>query len=243
MGWWHSIPFPTEWKVIKNSMKNPHGSSHHQSDQSVYAEQHPNSQDNQKSLLLLSRWIIGSLCEAPKCPSAVGRFMKPKLLVVGEGLFTFTSPMVCTMIGWAPFYSILGVNSASSLLRLQTARPRHSKLPARCQNPVLPEFLQRRKGGIILPLCLLQQKHDSPSGLLCPNPCDVPQVDGSAKKHCFKTYNYIVFSHYWSLKNIFLDPPSTRKNDGSTWFYRFTQNFTTVSHVWLFFLEGLGRYF
>ena len=47
-------------------------------------------------------------------------------------------------------------------------------------------------------------------------PLRCAQVDGSAKKHCFKTYNYIVFRHYWSLKNIFLDPPSTRKNDGFT---------------------------
>ena len=67
----HSIP---NWMESHQKFhENPNGSSHHQSDQSVYAEQHPNSQDNQKSLLLLSQWIIGSQNSAPKCPSAAGR--------------------------------------------------------------------------------------------------------------------------------------------------------------------------
>ena len=65
-------------------------------------------------------------------------------------------------------------------------RPRHSELRARCQNPVLPE-LQRRKGDILWPLCLLQRKHDSPLGLTCPNPWDVPkfmaQPRSFASKH------------------------------------------------------------
>ena len=67
----HAIP---NWMESHQKFhENPNGSSHHQSDQSVYAEQHPNSQDNQKSLLLLSQWIIGSQNSAPKCPSAAGR--------------------------------------------------------------------------------------------------------------------------------------------------------------------------
>lgn len=65
-------------------------------------------------------------------------------------------------------------------------------------------------------------------------PLRCAQVDGSAKKHCFKTYNYIVFRHYWSLKNIFLDPPSTRKNDGFTVLPRISVLF----HMFGYFFGG-----
>ena len=123
VSWDDDIPFhsiPNWMESHQKFHENPNGSSHHQSDQSVYAERHPNSQDNQKSLLLLSQWIIGSLCEA-QMSSQVPLDAKNEAQIAGgwwrmsfEGLFTFTSPMVCTMIGWVPFYSILGVNSASS---------------------------------------------------------------------------------------------------------------------------------
>ena len=109
---------------------------------------------------------------------------------LGARLSSLQGPMVCKMIGWVPFYFILGVNGASGRLlgwlnNKAVTRPRHSKLRARCQNPVLPE-LQRRKGDILWPPCLLQRKHDSPLGLTCPNPWDVPkfsQPRSIASKH------------------------------------------------------------
>ena len=192
LGWlFHSIP---NWMESHQKFhENSNGSSHHQSDQSVYAEQHPNSQDNQKSLLLLSQWIIGSLCEAQMSPQVPLDAKNEAQIAGGWWRFMYSPLQAQWFAQWLdefhsiPFSEWTVLPAISSLLRLQTARPRHSKLRARCQNPVLPEFLQRRKGGIILPLCLLQQKHDSPLGLICPNPWDVPKLMGQprsiASKH------------------------------------------------------------
>ena len=127
-----------------------------------YAKRHPNSQDNRKSLLPLSAMgITRGFNEIRSRPN--GEVVHEAQIRGCWWMFSFTSPIVCTLIGWV---SILG----AQWLVLQDKT--------------------LKAAGTVSESCSAwvsaTTKHNSPLGLLCPNPWDLSKLMGQPRSIAWK---------------------------------------------------------